>query len=115
MAKLGFRIYATAGTHEYFTKNQIDSILVKKESESNSDFQAPTPLEIINQNQVNLIINTPLGRGTRHDGWLIRTAATTKNIPLITTISGFKAAANGIRELQDNKYGVRSLQEWQIA
>ncbi len=115
MAKLGFRIYATAGTHEYFTKNQIDSILVKKESENNSGFQAPTPLEIINQNQVNLIINTPLGRGTRHDGWLIRTAATTKNIPLITTISGFKAAANGIRELQDNKYGVRSLQEWQIA
>jgi carbamoyl-phosphate synthase large subunit len=114
LAKLGFTLYATMGTHKYFADAGLHSLLVRKESAEEQFNGSPTPLEIINSGRVNLIINTPLGRGTRHDGWLIRTAATVKGVPLITTISGFKAAANGIREIQDNSYAIRSLQEWQM-
>ncbi len=56
-------------------------------------------VDIINTGKVDLVINTPLGRGTRQDGWLIRTAAVQRGIPIITTIAGFKAAVSGITEL----------------
>ena len=62
---------------------------------------------------VDLVINTPLGRGSRQDGWLIRTAAVQRSIPIITTIAGFKAAVEGIREMQSREFDIESLQEWQ--
>ena len=62
---------------------------------------------------VDLVINTPLGRGSRHDGWLIRTASVQRAIPIITTIAGFKAAVEGIREMQSREFDIQSLQEWQ--
>ena len=62
---------------------------------------------------MDLVINTPLGRGTRQDGWLIRTAAVQRGIPIITTIAGFKAAVSGIAELKHHEASVRSLQQWQ--
>jgi carbamoyl-phosphate synthase large subunit len=69
-------------------------------------------VEIINDGSVDLVINTPLGRGTRQDGWLIRTAAIQRSIPCITTIAGFKAAVAGIAELQSHDYSIESIQEW---
>lgn len=59
-----------------------------------------------------LVINTPLGRGTRQDGWMIRTAAIQRGVPCITTIAGFKAAVAGISDLQDRSFDIASLQEW---
>jgi carbamoyl-phosphate synthase large subunit len=61
---------------------------------------------------VGLVINTPLGRGTRQDGWMIRTAAIQRGVPCITTIAGFKAAVAGISDLQDRSFDIASLQEW---
>ncbi len=59
-----------------------------------------------------LVINTPVGRGTRHDGWAIRTAAVQRSIPIITTTAGFNAAVEGIRFLQSQELSIKSLQEW---
>jgi carbamoyl-phosphate synthase large subunit len=70
-------------------------------------------VDIINTSMVDLVINTPLGRGTRQDGWLIRTASVQRGIPIITTIAGFKAAVAGITALRAHDFSVKSLQKWQ--
>jgi carbamoyl-phosphate synthase large subunit len=110
---LGFQIFATEGTHRFLAQHGISSHLVRKQSEGHAD-GAQTSLELINSGEVSLIINTPLGRGTRQDGWLIRTAAIQKNIPCITTISGFKAAVAGIRDVRTEQFAVKPLQEWLV-
>jgi carbamoyl-phosphate synthase large subunit len=90
----------------------IPANLVRKHSEGSGEDGIRTALEIINSGEVALVINTPLGRGTRHDGWLIRTAAVQRSIPCITTIAGFKAAVAGMIELQHHDFSIESLQEW---
>ena len=110
LVELGFTLSTTAGTHKLLLEHGVTSTLVRKNSEAGEGLSA---LDIINTGHVDLVINTPLGRGTRHDGWLIRTAAVQRGIPIITTIAGFKAAVSGITELNDHEPSVRSLQKWQ--
>ena len=62
--------------------------------------------------KIHLIINTPLGPGSRSDGQKIRTLATRMEIPLITTLSAAQAAVNGIRAMMDAELNVRSLQNY---
>ena len=83
---------------------------MRKNSEAGEGLSA---VDIISTGQVDLVINTPLGRGTRHDGWLIRTASVQRGIPIITTIAGFKAAVAGITQLSKSEPSVLSLQHWQ--
>ena len=107
---LGFSLFTTAGTHDFLLSHGISSSQVRKHSEGSGESR--TAVEIINDGSVDLVINTPLGRGTRQDGWLIRTAAIQRSIPCITTIAGFKAAVAGIAELQSHDYSIESIQEW---
>jgi len=106
---LGFTLYTTKGTHDFLKAHHIPSTVVRKNSEGGTGLSA---VDIINTSLVNLVINTPLGRGTRQDGWLIRTAAVQKGIPIITTIAGFKAAVAGITDLLQKDLSVLSLQKW---
>jgi len=110
LVNLGFTLFTTAGTHDLLASQGVPSTVVRKNSEAGEGLSA---VDIINTGQVDLVINTPLGRGTRQDGWLIRTAAVQRGIPIITTIAGFKAAVSGITELNDHDFSVRSLQRWQ--
>ena len=110
LVRLGFKLFTTAGTHALLLNHGVPSTLVRKNSEPGDGLSA---VDIINTGQVDLVINTPLGRGTRHDGWLIRTASVQRGIPIITTIAGFKAAVSGITELNHHEPSVRSLQQWQ--
>ena len=111
LAKFGFTIYTTTGTHDFLSLNGVDSKLVRKNSDLTGD--GLSAVDIITSSMVDLVINTPLGRGSRHDGWLIRTASVQRSIPIITTIAGFKAAVEGIREMQNHEFEIESLQEWQ--
>ena len=111
LAKLGFTIFTTTGTHDFLALHGIESKLVRKNSDLTGD--GLSAVDIITSSMVDLVINTPLGRGSRHDGWLIRTAAVQRSIPIITTIAGFKAAVEGIREMQSHEFEIESLQEWQ--
>ncbi len=108
--QIGFKIYTTAGTHKFLQNKGIPSEKVRKNSDPASN--QPSASEIITQGLVQLVINTPLGRGSRQDGFLIRTAAVSRSVPCITTIPGFKAAVAGIRALQDSEFAIKSLQEW---
>jgi len=109
LLKLGFTLFTTKGTHKFLKKHNIPSTLVRKNSDPGEGLSA---VDIIATSMVNLVINTPLGRGTRQDGWLIRTAAVQKGIPIITTIAGFKAAVSGITHLIDKDLSILSLQKW---
>ena len=112
LSELGFIILATAGTAAALTEHGVQSITVRKYSDGTGPMGQPTILDIINTGDIDLVINTPVGRGTRADGWLIRTAAVQRSIPIITTTAGFNAAVEGIRFLQANKLSIKSLQEW---
>lgn len=112
LAELGFRILATAGTAHYLAKHGVASVSVRKNSDGVGPMGERTIVDIINSGDIDLVINTPVGRGTRADGWLIRTAAVQRSIPIITTTAGFSAAVEGVRFLQSNELSIKSLQEW---
>ncbi len=110
LVNLGFTLFTTIGTHNYLASAGVQSTLVRKNSDSAA--QGPSAVDIITNGTVQLVINTPLGRGTRHDGWLIRTASVQRQIPIITTIAGFKAAVAGISDITANDFSIKSVQEW---
>jgi carbamoyl-phosphate synthase large subunit len=85
---------------------------VRKNSEGTGPLGEKTIVEMMNNGEIDLVINTPVGQGTREDGWAIRTAAIQRSIPCITTIAGFSAAVQGIRFLQGSTLSVKSLQKW---
>ena len=108
--QLGFKIYSTAGTNLFLAEKGISTELVRKNSDPQSAQLSAN--DLITKGLVQLVINTPHGRGSRQDGFLIRTAAVSRSVPCITTIPGFKAAVAGIAALLRDSFEIRSLQEW---
>ncbi|MDE3227759.1 MAG: carbamoyl-phosphate synthase large subunit [Acidobacteriota bacterium] len=109
---LGFRILATDGTASFLKEHGIECTTVRKNSEGTGPMGEKTIVDIINAGEIDLVINTPVGRGTRADGWAIRTAAVQRSIPCITTTAGFSAAVDAITFLQSGPLSIKSLQEW---
>ncbi|WP_409434266.1 carbamoyl-phosphate synthase large subunit [Mycobacterium sp. SMC-14] len=113
LADLGFRVLATEGTAEMLRRNGIPCDVVRK------NFEEPSPqrpvlsaVDAIRAGEVDLVINTPYGNsGPRVDGYEIRSAAVSVNIPCITTVQGAAAAVQGIEAGIRGDIGVRSLQE----
>ena len=112
LASMGFGLIATAGTAKYLADHGIKTAVVRKNSEGPGLFGERTAVDLIASGSIDLVINTPVGRGTRQDGWLIRTAAVQRSIPCITTTAGFNAAVSGIQSLQKGEFSVRPLQDW---
>ena len=118
LADLGFEILATSGTAEVLRRNGIDCSVVRKHYETpTSSAQSERDIvEVILAGEVVMVINTPYGNsGPRVDGYEIRTAAVSRDIPCITTIQGAAAAVHGIEALIRGDIGVRSLQDLQAA
>jgi carbamoyl-phosphate synthase large subunit len=112
LSTLGFRLFATAGTANFLEARGVRTARVRKASEGVGPYGEKTIVDLLNGGEINLVINTPVGRGTRADGWAIRTAAIQRSIPCITTTAGFNAAVEGIKVLQSGDLGVRPIQEW---
>jgi carbamoyl-phosphate synthase large subunit len=112
LSTLGFRLFATAGTADFLEARGVRTARVRKASEGVGPYGEKTIVDLLNGGEINLVINTPVGRGTRADGWAIRTAAIQRSIPCITTTAGFNAAVEGIKVLQSGDLGVRPIQEW---
>ena len=103
----GFKIYATGNTHEIITEAGIDATLVKKLQEGR-----PNILDMITNGDVDLIVNSPVGKDSVHDDSYLRKAAIKAKIPYVTTIAAAKATAKGILYVQKHGNGeVKSLQE----
>jgi carbamoyl-phosphate synthase large subunit len=106
LADLGFRLLATTGTAGVLERAGVPVERVAKVSESERSV-----VELIREGAVDLVVNTPFGRGPRTDGSLIRTAAAQAGIPCITTLPGVLAALRGIEALRERRATVRSIQE----
>ena len=111
-SELGFHILATDGTAEFLRTKGIECTTVRKHSDGTGTLGEKTIVDIINAGEIDLVINTPVGRGTRADGWAIRTAAVQRSIPCITTTAGFSAAVDAISFLQSSPLSIKSIQEW---
>lgn len=105
---LDFKIIATKGTADYLESNGIKCDKVLKIREGR-----PNVLDLLKNNEIDLIINTPEGGEARSDGYYLRTAAAILNVPCITTISGASAAIQGIYEIKLNSnIGVKAIQDY---
>jgi carbamoyl-phosphate synthase large subunit len=111
LADLGFEILATAGTAEVLRRNGVQATVLRKQHEGRGPDGTPTTVDAILAGDVDLIVNTPYGVGSRLDGYEIRTAAVAKGVPSITTVQGLAATVQGIESLIAGEVGVRSLQE----
>ena len=103
---LGFRIVATRGTAQAVRKMGIPAEAINKIGEG-----SPHVVDWIEDGQVDLVVNTPVGTGARTDGYEIRTAAISRGIPCITTMAGAMAAARAIAAARRGAPEVISLQE----
>lgn len=112
LAQLGFHLIATDGTSSFLREHGIETVSVRKNSQGTGPMGEKTIVEMLNAGDINLVINTPVGRGTRADGWAIRTASVQRSIPIITTTAGFSAAVEGIKSLQADELAVSPIQEW---
>ncbi|MGA0857015.1 MAG: carbamoyl phosphate synthase large subunit, partial [Candidatus Nanopelagicales bacterium] len=109
---LGFGLYATAGTADVLRRNGVKVTEVRKHSEGVGPFGEPTIVQQIMDQEIDIIINTPHSRGSREDGYAIRTAASLRSIPSITTIQGLAATVQALEVLLSTDLSVQSLQEY---
>lgn len=107
LARLGFKILATKGTAEYLERHGVMVEKVLKLGEGR-----PHVVDKIINGEVNLIINTPSGRGARSDGYHIRRTAVDLGIPYITTVPGALAAVKGIEAVKNRGISVKAIQEY---
>jgi carbamoyl-phosphate synthase large subunit len=104
---LGFRLYATAGTAQHLGAHGIAVEQVFKVSEGR-----PDGVDLIVNGDVQLLVNTPLGKHAQQDDERLRKAALGNRIPYTTTLSAANAACDAIAARRERDPGVRSLQEW---
>jgi carbamoyl-phosphate synthase large subunit len=107
--ELGFAIAATAGTAEMLEQAglPVDTVVAKVGEPVGVD-----AVDLISSGKVDLVVNTPRGRGPRADGMHIRRAAIVHGVACVTTVAAAVAAAAGIAEESRSDPEVRSLQEY---
>jgi carbamoyl-phosphate synthase large subunit len=106
-AQLGFDIVATNGTAAVLSAAGLRVEKIQKIGEGR-----PTAIDFLKNKQLQLVINTPSGATPRADEVRIRTTAVMTGTPIMTTLSGAKAAVMGIAALQRSGYSVRTVQEY---
>jgi len=111
-AELGFALVATAGTAAALTADGLTVRSVVAKVGDDHDAAVADAVDLIAKGQVDLVVNTPRGRGPRADGDHIRRAAIRHKVPCITTVAAALAASAGIAEQASHEPIVRSLQEY---
>jgi carbamoyl-phosphate synthase large subunit len=107
-ATLGFELAATSGTAAFLESNGVPvATVVAKVGETG----AADAVELIASGRVQLVVNTPRGRGPRADGLHIRSAALAHQVPCLTTVAAARAAAAGMADWHRHPLSVVSLQE----
>jgi carbamoyl-phosphate synthase large subunit len=104
--EMGFEILSTPGTAKMLLDHGINATRLPKLDEGR-----PNIIDYIKNRGIGLLINTPSGPKPRRDEVTIRSTAVAYGIPVVTTISGAEAMANGIRALINKSLDVRSLQK----
>ncbi len=108
LVDLGLDVVATSGTAEHLVANGVPvTTVVAKLGEDGVD-----AVELIRSGSVQMVVNSPRGRGPRSDGEHIRAAAGAAGIPLLTTANAALAAARGLADWRRFPLAVRTLQEY---
>ncbi|MBE0599344.1 MAG: carbamoyl-phosphate synthase large subunit [Desulfuromonadales bacterium] len=109
-AESGFTLRATAGTRAFLAEHGIAATAILKMHEGR-----PNIADAIKNGEIQLVVNTPVGRQGVHDDSYIRKAAIKHKIPYITTTAAAIAAAKGIAARKEGKAEIHSLQEYHAA
>ena len=104
---LGFELVATNGT-----ATALEAAGIKVQRTLKVLQGRPNIVDLLKNKEIQLVINTPNGSAPREDEVKIRTTAVMTGTPIMTTISGAKAAALGIAALQKHGYSVKTIQEY---
>ncbi|MFH1498116.1 MAG: carbamoyl-phosphate synthase large subunit, partial [Verrucomicrobiota bacterium] len=107
LESLGFVIHSTSGTAQYLADQGVSVNRLCKLDEGR-----PTAVDLIKNNQMQLIINTPSGMIPRKDENKIRAAAYAHNVCIMTTITGAAAALEGIKALKNKSIDVKPIQKY---
>jgi len=106
--EMGFALVATQGTAKFLRARGIPVSTVYKVHEGR-----PNCLDMILNGDVQLLVNTPLGKHAQRDDYTMRQAAIRNHVAYTTTLSAASAASDAILALRSRSATVRSLQEWQ--
>ena len=106
LSKMGYNLIATKGTHKLLSDNGVMSLVINKLHEG-----FPNVVDYIKEKKISLIINTPLSRVTRDDAFAIRQAAIKYRVPCLTTAEAARALVDGLEEMGNKGFTIRSLQE----
>jgi len=105
---LGLDLVATSGTAAHLLADGLEvETVVAKLGEEGTD-----AVELVSSGSVQLVVNSPRGRGPRADGEHIRAAAGAQGVPLLTTGNAALAAARGLADWRRYPLAVRTLQEY---
>ena len=109
LAEMGFTILATRGTAAGLSDAgvAVDEVVAKL-----GDPEGPTAVALLDDGRIDLVINTPQGRGPRADGADIRRVAAQRGVPLLTTVAAALAATDGMADQRNHPMEVRTLQEY---
>jgi carbamoyl-phosphate synthase large subunit len=105
--ELGFEIMATNGTHKFLGERGFVSKRIDKMHEGR-----PNIVDAITNKEIQLVINTPVGKLGKYDDSYIRKAAIKYKVPYITTMAAAMATAKGIEAYKHGRGVVKSLQEY---
>jgi carbamoyl-phosphate synthase large subunit len=106
LVELGYQLVATRGTARFLRRNGVDCREVFKVREGR-----PHAADLIEAGEIQLVINTPLGRSSEYDEKSIRESAVAFGVPVITTVAGALAAVSGLEALSRGPLQVSALQE----
>jgi carbamoyl-phosphate synthase large subunit len=112
--QLGFTLAATSGTAAYFEAEGVPVATVVAKVGEGPDAGVDA-VSLLRDGKVDLVVNTPRGRGPRADGAYIRMAANQHRVVCVTTVAAARAAAAGIADRATSELTVRSLQEYHEA
>ena len=107
LSRLNFHLIGTKGTATALDEAGIACQAIYKVNEGR-----PNLVDYVKNNEIDLVINTPLGQDSRFDERAIRMASLQYNIPCITTLAAAQAMVRGIVALDDEDFEVCSVQEW---
>ena len=106
LSTMGFRLIGTSGTVGTLLQHGIDITTIRKIREGR-----PNLLDHLANGTIDLIVNTPSGKGARTDEGRIRASAVSHGVPCITTIAGARAAVAAMERLREGKLNVYALQD----
>lgn len=108
LSELGFTLFSTGGTYRFLKENEVPVSRVYKLAEQ----KRPNVLDMMKNNEISFIINTPSGHEAREDEVKIRSGAVANKISHCTNLAAAEASIQAIRSLQTQELAVKALQDF---